>query len=193
MAERLSALANLRPAGAGSGARAVLTESRPATIAQIAAWPEADTRVQAAIAAQLGVLVPRVGQGVVERGFTVIATAPGRFLVAGNADDLLRRIETAIPPNDGAVTDLSHGRAILRLECEAAEALLQRCVAIDLDPAAFPPGRAVQSMIHHIDVVVHRLGPATFEVWALRSFVEALAEWLLEAGEDFGATYRAAR
>jgi sarcosine oxidase subunit gamma len=192
MAERVSALATLRAAGAG-GARAVLTESRPATIAQIAAWPEADTRVQAAIAAQLGVLVPRAGQGVVERGFTVIATARGRFLVAGNADDLLRRMETAIPPGDGAVTDLSHGRAILRLEGESAEALLQRCVAIDLEAAAFPPGRAAQSMIHHIDVVIHRIAPATFEVWALRSFIEALAEWLLEAGEDLGAAYRPAR
>jgi sarcosine oxidase subunit gamma len=192
MAERVSALATLRAAGAGGG-RAVLTESRPARIAQIAAWPEADTRVQAAIAAQLGVLVPRAGQGVVERGFTVIATAPGRFLVAGNADDLLRRMETAIPPGDGAVTDLSHGRAILRLEGESAEALLQRCVAIDLELAAFPPGRAAQSMIHHIDVVIHRIAPPTFEVWALRSFVEALAEWLLEGGEYLGAAYRAAR
>jgi methylglutamate dehydrogenase subunit D len=189
MAERVSALAHLPPAGT-AGARVALSESRPAAILQIAAWPEADTRVQAAIAAQLGVLVPRAGNGVVERGFTVIATSPGRFLVAGNADDLLRRIEGAIPSTDGAVTDLSHGRAILRLEGEAAKALLQKCVAIDLDAASFPPGRAAQSMIHHIDVVIHRLGAGAFEVWALRSFIEALAEWLLEAGEDLGARYR---
>ena len=47
-------------------------------------------------------------------------------------------------------------------------------------------------MIHHIDVVIHRRAETHFELWVLRSFAEALAEWLLDAGiEDeigFAAT-----
>jgi sarcosine oxidase subunit gamma len=64
-------------------------------------------------------------------------------------------------------------------------------VAIDLDPAVFPPGRAAQTMIHHIDVLVHRTAETTFELWVLRSFAESLAEWVLDAGQEFGAAFSA--
>ena len=50
--------------------------------------------------------------------------------------------------------------------------MLAKGVAIDLDPGAFPNDRVAQSMIHHIDIVLHRVGPDAFELWVLRSFAE---------------------
>ena len=102
----------------------------------------------------------------------------------------MARFEAALTAADATVTDLSHGRTILRLEGEAAADVLAKGVAIDLDPAAFPTDRVAQSMIHHIDIVLHRLGPDAFELWVLRSFAESLAEWLLEAGAEFGIPLR---
>jgi heterotetrameric sarcosine oxidase gamma subunit len=54
---------------------------------------------------------------------------------------------------------------------------------IDLDQAAFPVGHVAQTAIHHIDVLIHRIEEAAFEVWVLRSFSESLVEWLLDAAE----------
>jgi heterotetrameric sarcosine oxidase gamma subunit len=39
-------------------------------------------------------------------------------------------------------------------------------------------------MIHHIDVMLHRRAESCFDLWVFRSFAEALAEWLLDAGAE---------
>ena len=62
----------------------------------------------------------------------------------------------------------------------------------DLDPAVFPAGRVVQTMIHHIDVVIHRRSEAHFDLWVLRSFAESLAEWLLDQGVELGIGFAGA-
>ena len=111
-------------------------------------------------------------------------------MVAGVSADLVQRLETAIPADDAAVTDLSHGRTILVLEGEAAAPVLSKSVMLDLDFSAFPPGRAAETAIHHIDVMIHRLAETRFEIWVLRSFAEALAEWLLDAGLEEGIAFK---
>ena len=115
----------------------------------------------------------------------MVAVAPGTFLVAGLTTDLAKLVREALPPTDAAVTDLSHGRTVLSLEGDAAADVLQSCVTLDL--SAFPPGRAAQTAIHHIDVLIHRRSETRFELWALRSFAHALAEWLLDAGLEKGS------
>src|SRR5215210_6478268 len=50
------------------------------------------------------------------------------------------------------------------------------------DPPVFPPGRVAQTMIHHIDVLLHRQKRSSFDLWVLRSFAAALTEWLIDAG-----------
>lgn len=184
MAERQSALAHLQASGPAQAAIR-LTELRPGSILQVCAWPDTLPTVTAVFGELLGVRTPQVGHATADPNLTVAAIAPGRFLVSGAAPDLAPRFEAAIPSADGAVTDLSHGRTILRLEGDAA-ALLSRCVAIDLDESAFPQGRVAQTAIHHIDVVVHRLKRASFDLWVPRSFAAALTEWLLDAGAELG-------
>jgi heterotetrameric sarcosine oxidase gamma subunit len=179
MAERRSALTHL-PAAA-TGVRIALSEFRPGTILQLHAWPQTLGTMRRIIAELLMLNAPAIGQAESAAGVTIAAIAPGRFLIAANAGDLLQRFQAALTPEDGTVSDVSHGRVILKLEGAAAQNLLQACVMIDLDPAAFPPGRMAQTMIHHIDVAIHRRAETHFEIWVLRSFAEALAEWLLDA------------
>jgi heterotetrameric sarcosine oxidase gamma subunit len=184
MADRRSALAALPPTTAGN-ARVTLSEVRPGSILQIAAWPETLTTVQGVIAVFLGAQVPKSGRGLAGADAAIATVAPGRYLIAGYASDLVSRFEAALAASDGAVTDLSHGQAILRLEGEAAADVLARCVALDLDPAVFPAGRVARTAIHHIDVLIHRLTETSFDLWVFRSFAESLAEWILDAGLEF--------
>ena len=186
MADRVSALAHLRPAAPAGEAGIRLSEVRPGSILQVAAWPDTVGTVLAAIVELTGMQAPRLGAAAADPGATVAAVAPGRYLIAAAAGDLAARFEAALPAPDGAVTDLSHGRAILRLEGEEAAAVLAKCVALDLDPREFPPARVAQTMIHHVDVLLHRTAAEAFELWALRSFAASLSEWLLDAGLEFG-------
>ena len=187
MADRRSALAHL-PASRPANAAVRLSEVRPGSILQVAAWPNTRQAVEAVIAELLGVKVPPVGSAVADPNVTVATAAPGRYLISGMAPDLSPRFEAALPSSDGAVTNLAHGRVILRLEGEAA-ALLAKCVAIDLDLPVFPLGRIAQTAVHHIDVMLHRQRRTTFDVWVLRSFAEGLAEWLLDAGLELGVAF----
>jgi methylglutamate dehydrogenase subunit D len=189
MAERRSPLAELPPTTA-ENARVSLGEVRPGSILQIAAWPETLTTVQGVMAVFLGAQVPKSGRGLAGADATIATVAPGRYLVTGNATDLVPRFEAALPASDGAITDLSHGQAILRLEGEAAADVLARCVALDLDPAAFPAGRVARTAIHHVDVLIHRLTATSFDLWVFRSFAESLAEWILDAGLEFPIAFR---
>jgi heterotetrameric sarcosine oxidase gamma subunit len=187
MPERLSALSEL-PTTSRANAAVTVREIRPGSILQVSSWPDTLKIVETVISELLGVQVPPVGSAVADPNLSVLAVAPGRFLLSGMAPDLAPRFEAAIPSADGAVINLAHGRTILRLEGEAA-ALWSRCVAIDLDPSVFPPGRIAQTMIHHIDVVLHRQKRTTFDLWVSRSFAEALAEWLLDAGLEIGTAF----
>lgn len=180
MAERASALAHL-PLDRPAGSAVTLSEVRVGSILQVAAWPDTGDRVEAALTDMLAVLAPRLGFALVRDDIVLASTAPGRYLIAADADDLPQRFEAALPSADAAVTDLSHGRTILRLEGPAAASVLAQCVAIDLHPAAFPDNRCAQTMIHHIDVLIIRRAEEAFDLWALRGFAEALAEWILDA------------
>ena len=191
MAERASALAH-RPDGVPGEAVGRLSEIRPRSILQVSAWPDTLPSVQAVITDLLGVQPPTVGMALADPNITVACVAPGRFMIAGMAPDLAIRFEAALSSEDGAVTDLSHGRVILRLEGEAAR-LLASAVALDLHPSVFPPGRVAPTVIHHIDVLVHRLSATRFDLWVLRGFAESLLDWLLDAGVEIGVAFEQGR
>lgn len=190
MADRLSALAPIS-ASAPEGASLVLSEARPLAILQIQAWPQTLAAVEAVVTQGLGLSeVPPAGSTATFDGGALCALGAGRFLLSTGSDDIAATFRTAFSSADAAVTDISHGRAILSLEGDAAAELLSRCVALDFDADVFPPGRVAQTAIHHVDVLVHRLTDSRFEIWALRSFAESLAEWLLDAGAGLGVRFR---
>jgi heterotetrameric sarcosine oxidase gamma subunit len=190
MAERLSALTHVNP-GAADGAPLVLSEARPVVALQFQAWPDTLAIVEAVITQTLGLAtVPPVGSAVTLAGGSLCAIGAGRFFLFTGSEGTAATFRTAFSSSDAAVTDISHGRTILHLEGDAAAELLSRCVALDLDTAAFPPGRVAQTAIHHVDVLIHRLTESRFEIWALRSFAESLAEWILDAGAGLGVRFR---
>ena len=186
MAERHSALAHV-PAASGSGRVALRQVS--GAILRIQAWPDTANSASRTLGEILGIEVPAIGRAVTWDTTTLIAFAPGAFYATGLAPELAARVK-AIPVSEAAVTDLSHARVILALEGEAAADVLQRCVALDLSLAVFPVGRAAATMVHHIDALIHRRSETEFQLMALRSFSEALAEWLLDAGLEEGIGFR---
>jgi heterotetrameric sarcosine oxidase gamma subunit len=177
------------PTASGPGGRVRRSGVRPRALQQVQAWPETAATLPRGITELTGAETPAVGKASAAAGLTVTAVAPGRYLIASDDADLPQRFQAALPSSDGAASDISHGRVILRLEGQAAADVLATSVALDLHPSAFPPGKVAQTMIHHIDVVIHRRGEKDFDLWVLRSYAEALAEWLLDQGLPFGIAF----
>jgi len=78
-----------------------------------------------------------------------------------------------------SVSDQSSSYEIFRLRGPRARRLLQRGVAIDLDPAVFPPGTVAVTAIAHIGVTLWCLDAApTFHIACFRSHAESFQQWL---------------
>ena len=206
MVERRSALERfahgLAPEGSADGTDDALQEGpRDAavlvrdvlygSIVQIGAWPDTLPRVAAVVRERLGFEPAPVGRFAEGRDACTATLSPGRFLVLAGEPALAARLEAALPSADGAVTDLTHGRVALRLEGACAADVLAKGCAIDFDLSAFPVGRAAQTLLGHIDALILRREDETFELVVLRGFAEALAEWLLDAGLEFGIAFSA--
>lgn len=87
------------------------------------------------------------------------------------------------------VTDLTHGRAVLRLSGAAAAELLSRLCALDFHPAQFPDGAARQTSLAKTAQLIIRddegQTPAYYLIGA-RSLGAYLWGALLDAGRDLG-------
>jgi len=192
MADRLSALANLAAPPTAEGAGATLAELRPAAIAQVTAWPDTAEDTGKMIGKLFGKAPGPVGSAVEHGRVTMITLAPGRTLLVSESDEITSALSAALPASQAAITDLSYARTMLRLSGEAAAEILGKGLAIDLHPSVFAPGRAAQSVIHHMDVLVIRRDDEVFELVVFRGFGLSLAEWLLDAGLEYEIGFQSA-
>lgn len=188
MADRRSALAGLARPVPAAAPQATLREIAPGSIVQVAAWPETAERVRAAIAALIGIAPPALGRAAGDDRAWAAQISPGRYLLLTERGDAAAGLEAALA-GDAAVTDLGEARTLLRLEGPMAAAVLAKGVALDLDPAAFPVGRAAPTAIHHVDLLLHRRGADRFDILVFRSLAESLGEWLLDAGLEFSLSF----
>ena len=147
MLPRQSALGDLltaRRIGPQAARPGVSLAERPGrAIWQISAWREADLRpLRGALAERLGVTLPG-GAAVASAGDVMLfQIAPRRWWLVFAEDrsrDLAARLAATVAGR-AALTDLSHGRTVLRLGGPASPNVLQKLCRIDLHPRARPVG-----------------------------------------------------
>ncbi|MCB1885441.1 MAG: hypothetical protein KDG89_15845 [Geminicoccaceae bacterium] len=88
--------------------------------------------------------------------------------------------------DDGAVTDETGAALALVVEGARAESVLQKGIAVDLSPTAFPVDRALQAGLAEVHVLLLREAETRFRLHAPRSLAASLLHWLLETGAPFG-------
>ena len=110
---------------------------------------------------------------------------PGRWLLAAEATaaapagTLARLCETVIA-GTGAVTELSAARGAWRISDPQARAWLAAGCRLDLDPEAFPPGRATVTLIAQVPVFIASMDDGWL-LMAPSSMAEHLEGWLHHA------------
>jgi heterotetrameric sarcosine oxidase gamma subunit len=95
-------------------------------------------------------------------------------------------VTAALPelPPECLVTPLSSARCRIRVEGDKARTgAIPGRTAVDFDAKAFKPGQFVMTGIHHTPVLIHCVEADAFHVYAMRSFAQAVWEWLTDAAE----------
>jgi len=124
-----------------------------------------------------------------DAGTTLLWTGPGQWLAvsaSAGADGLLADLEERFSSTGATVSDLSHGRTVLRVSGAAWKDLLAKGCPADID--AMVPGDCVASILSHFTVVIHCVAEDSADVYVFRSFAASLWEWLRGGAEEFGYT-----
>ena len=174
--------------GRADGAPGVtLCERKLSTIAQVAAFAGREAVVREAVCKATGLkLVYRPGSGAVKTGRGAFAFAPGRFLVVDDGQGLAGALAKAVAQEDGAVTRLTHGRSVFRIEGPRAEWVLAKLFAVDFSAEAFAVGDAVSTAHHDVFAAIQRVGDNAFDLYVFRSFARSFWHALVRAGEEVG-------
>lgn len=105
------------------------------------------------------------------------------LLVSGDT----RKINESLAIDGGSLTDVSHGRAVLRIKGPNVRELLAKSCGLDLHPRVFQAGHCAQTSLAHTGVLLHRPHAGDeFELYCARSYAQHLWQWLSEAADEFG-------
>jgi sarcosine oxidase subunit gamma len=142
----------------------------------------ADPRFLSEASAALGVMLPvepNTATGVKAR--RALWLGPDEWLIASLRDRLgeARVIH-------GTITDVSHGRAVLRLCGREARAVLAKGCALDLDMRAFPPNACAQTAIAKMNIAIDHATSGAFDLYCARSYAGSFWDWITEAAAEYG-------
>ena len=120
----------------------------------------------------------------------VIWLGPDEWLVTGTSltgPELEARLREAVSPHGGAAVDVSGQRTTLRLSGSHSRDVLAKGCALDLHPAVFAAGAAAQTMLGQAGVILLAVdgGGADYRILVRSSFARYLADWLLDAAEEY--------
>ena len=120
---------------------------------------------------------------------SVIWLGPGEWLVVSELAALETQeaeLRTAITPFGGAAVDVSGQRISLTLRGRHVRDVLAKGCALDLHHSVFRPGSCAQTTLGRAGVVlVASDDPGEFTVLVRQSFASYLADWLIDAAEEF--------
>ncbi|MEW5422089.1 sarcosine oxidase subunit gamma [Amorphus sp. 3PC139-8] len=176
-------LAEGRSGGRRGEPAIVLAQIDPPAAAQLQIWPGKREAVAKALA-PIGITLPEGRDLSNHFGRLCGRIAPGRYLVL--TADTVADVAAAISADLGAVADLSHARAAVRISGPAVEDLLAKGTALAFDADAFPPGTLAQTSIHHMGCLILRRSETVFDLFVFTSFALSFSEWLTDAAREFG-------
>ena len=189
---RRSPLAGLDLGSRAGGAGGVLLGESPARESFVLRGRAEDAAFGRAVEAALGAGLPLEPGEARECSDDAlfIRLGPDEWrLVAPLSDDgaLAARLAFELGSGLGALVNVSSASTVIAVTGERAADLLATGVGIDLDSAAFPPGRAARTRIGNAQALIHRKAEDAFELHVPRSYARSFWEWLEERGREFAA------
>lgn len=172
-----SACAGLLPATIGG---MTLTEETPAHLTLLAPYKGREAALSAALEAAHGMGFPAPGRATGKAEARAIWFGRAQALLVGPAAD-------AGLAEHAAVTDLTDGWAVVKIEGEAAVDVLARLVPVDLRASVFKRGHTARTELKHMMVSITRTGPKALQIMVFRSLAATLVHDLKRAMEAVAA------
>jgi methylglutamate dehydrogenase subunit C len=143
--------------------------------------------------ADFGLDLPATPRRVSSPHMAVTGLAPDSWLLTCESSPY--SLATSLKSSLGAIvtiTDQTDAYVVLTLTGPKLRETLAKLIPIDLHPRSFQPGDAVQTVAHHIGIILWRLedidGLPVFELAAPRSYSSSLRESLYQSAAEFGRT-----
>ena len=173
--------------GSGDIMDVTLSEIRDRRIAQVAGWPDSFETVSSRLAGVLGCAVPEVfGVASVADTVTTLWVGAERLWYITDSVNLISQLEGQATAEEAVFLDLSHSRTILRIKGGLAQQVLAKGVAVDIHASEFPVQALAHTMVEHVGVLLHRVGPEAFEIYVPRSYAVTVWHWLTTSAREFG-------
>lgn len=163
-----------------------LSENLCGSLVQVQAWPDTAATVEKAIKAVTKLDAPTSPHTASSEDMSIMQTGPGRWLIDAEAEGLEDKLRSKISTKSGAVTGLTHARALIEIKGPKAAWVLASGIAIDFDVAAFPIGTSQVSHHHEIGVTIHRTGEESFDLYVFTSFARGFWHWITTASSEVG-------
>jgi sarcosine oxidase subunit gamma len=195
MAEQRSALESIYRTGQigvkGHLISTSICECRDRKLVQISGWQDSFKSVCVKLAAVLKSEIPNdLRQAKSFDGRSIFRVGPERLWVVGASNDkIMHQLDSVSLGDEATLTEIGHSRTVLRISGPESDTLLNRGLPIDLDSKIFPVNTFVQSTIHHMSVLVHRIDIAkelVFDIYISRELAITFWEWLTEAAAPLG-------
>ncbi len=170
----------------------VLREVTGRDLVQVGAWRDTIGSVRGRLASELGLAAsPDLGRSAEGSTATVFMIGPDKLWITAPRDrDLFERLSKVLHPVDAVVTELGHSRTIIRIAGREARDVLARFVAIDLDPARFPPASFASVGVHAIGCLLHYVkeegAAGVYDLYIPSTFALSLFEAIAEIAEQWG-------
>jgi sarcosine oxidase subunit gamma len=186
---RRSPLAHLAGALAVGSTPGAVTLHEVPYLAQVNLRVDPEGPAAPRIAAALDAPLPiRPGTAAAGGARSVLWLGPDEWLVLGPDGDapvILRALRDALGATHGSVVDVSASRTTLELSGSRARDVLEKGCSIDLHPRSFQPGRCAQTLLARSQVLLWWPADQSYRLLVGGSFAEYVAEWLLDAMEEF--------
>jgi sarcosine oxidase subunit gamma len=116
----------------------------------------------------------------------ILWNGPKNWLLVSSKKDLLKDILKVFIETDFAVTDLSHSRAIIKIEGQEAKEVLKKGCPFNF--SILEKNNSINSTYNGIAITVDMLNdnPETVRLFTLRSFGESLYHSITDASLEFG-------
>jgi sarcosine oxidase, subunit gamma len=128
------------------------------------------------------------------RDGAVIWLGPQEWLITSerrNGEDIEAALREAMSEHGGAAVDVSAQRTTLRLRGAHARDVIAKGCSLDSHPAVFGAGAAAQTVLGQAGVVLIPLSDigTDYRIIVRSSFARYLADWLIDAAEEFGVDW----